>query len=386
MERRERAMESMGITNSLKSPVDDFPLEQQDMLHRIVKDDMDYIGKKFTKAHLFSGQTILITGGGGFIGYYLVLSLLNMQKKGAEVKQINILDRFPRGVPQWLQDLEAEGWPVKAIQFDVTQDSFTPFTQDADYIFHLASIASPTYYRKYPLDTLEANVFGLKRLLDSCLPFSPKGILFFSSSEVYGNPNAEFIPTPETYNGNVATVGPRACYDESKRFGETLCSLYHSENKLPIRIVRPFNNFGPGLDLNDRRIASDFTKAIKEQSDINVLSDGTPTRTYCYIADAIIGYLLVLTHHRFDIFNIGSDADEINVTDLAHLFAECALQLTGNKPEITYSNSPDPHYLTDNPERRCPNIDKARKELDFNPEISLEEGIRRYLVSCGVGL
>lgn len=378
-------MEDMGLTHPLKSPTE-FPLDQRDMLHRIVKDDMDYIVNKFTKAHLFDGQTILITGGGGFIGFYLVLSILNMRRKGGEVKQINILDRFPRGVPQWLRDLEAEGLPITAIQFDVTQDEFTPYTQDADYIFHMASIASPTHYRKYPLDTLEANVFGLKRLLDSCLPAAPKGILFFSSSEVYGNPDSQFIPTPETYNGNVATVGPRACYDESKRFGETLCSLYHSEYNLPIRIVRPFNNFGPGLDLNDRRIASDFAKAITTRSDIEVLSDGKPTRTYCYIADAVIGYLLVLTHNRFDIFNIGSDINEVSVTDLAHLFADCSLQLTGEKPKITYSKSVDPHYLTNSPERRCANINKARKELGFNPEISLEEGIRRYLVSCGVGI
>ncbi|RCW43489.1 NAD-dependent epimerase/dehydratase family protein [Paenibacillus prosopidis] len=364
--------------------------KQQNVMNRrpwdnpVIREDLSYMLQKFGKAERFAGRTIVITGGGGFIGYYLILFFLYMVDNGTPIRHLFILDRFIRGKPEWLMELESDDWPLTVKDFDVTVDPFE-FYGEADYLLHMASIASPTYYRRFPLETLEANVFGLKRLLDSCRTANSKGILFFSSSEVYGNPDPSAIPTPETYNGNVPTVGPRACYDESKRFGETLCHLYNQVHQLPIRIVRPFNNFGPGLHLDDRRISSDFARAIVRGEDIEIYSSGQPTRTYCYIADAIVGYLLALTYDRFEIFNIGSDSQEISAADMAALFSECARELTGKVTPIRYYVSEDVQYLTDNPERRCPDIGKARKLLGFDPVIPLKEGVLRYLQLHGVG-
>ena len=164
-----------------------------------------------------------------------------------------------------------------------------------DFVIHAASIASPTYYRKYPIATMDANVNGLRLLLDRCReqqaaghPVS--GFLFFSTSEIYGDPPPDQIPTAEAYRGNVSCTGPRACYDESKRFGETLCVNFARQFGLPITIARPFNNFGPGLKITDRRVIPDFARDLFAGKDLVLLSDGSPTRTFCYVADAIVGY------------------------------------------------------------------------------------------------
>ena len=124
----------------------------------------------------------------------------------------------------------------------------------------MASIASPMFYRKYPIETLDANIWGLRRLLDYYMEKEMKGFLFYSSSELYGDPAPEAVPTSEDYNGNVCATGPRACYDESKRFGETMCMLFAQQYGMPIGVVRPFNNYGPGMKINDKRVPADFAK------------------------------------------------------------------------------------------------------------------------------
>ena len=160
---------------------------------------------------------------------------------------------------------------------------------------------------------------------------TPAAVIFFSSSEIYGDPDAAHIPTKEDYRGYVNTIGPRACYDESKRFGETICYEYAKEYNLPITLVRPFNNYGPGMKLGDKRVPADFASAVMNNEDIVILSDGKPTRTFCYIADAITGYLKVLLHGSFDVFNIGIDKPEISILELANIYAQrgklCLYQL-----------------------------------------------------------
>ena len=146
----------------------------------------------------------------------------------------------------------------------------------------MASIASPSFYRKYPIETLDANIWGLRRLLDFYCEKNIRGLAFYSSSEIYGDPTPENIPTPETYRGNVDCQGPRACYDEAKRFGETMCYLFHQKYNMPITIIRPFNNYGPGVRLNDARVLADFANAVRQNKDIVMFSDGSPTRTFCY--------------------------------------------------------------------------------------------------------
>jgi UDP-glucuronate decarboxylase len=243
----------------------------------------------------------------------------------------------------------------------------------------MASIASPMFYRKYPIETLDANIWGLRSLLDYYSEKDIKGFLFFSSSELYGDPAPEAVPTSEEYYGYVSATGPRSCYDESKRFGETMCMLFAEKYNMPIGVARPFNNYGPGMKINDKRVPADFAKNIVDGNDIVILSNGSPTRTFCYIADSIAGYLKIMLHGKYDYFNIGIEKPEITITQLAEIYKKAGKEIFGYEGEVIFNSSEDKEYLTNNPQRRCPSIDKARKVLDYNPEIYVEDGVFRFL-------
>ena len=233
---------------------------------------------------------------------------------------------------------------------------------------------------------MDANVTGLRNLLaysvkqqENNMPV--EGFLFFSSSEIYGNPSPENIPTPETYNGNVSCTGPRACYDESKRYGETLCVNFAGQYGVPVKSARPFNNYGPGLKITDRRVIPDFAGDVLSGKDIVMLSDGSPKRTFCYVADAIVGYYKILLKGRSaTAYNIGVEVPEISMVELAEKIANLAGVLYDYKGKVVRQISPDKKYLVDNPDRRCPDISKARTELGYNPLITLDEGLRRSLI------
>jgi UDP-glucuronate decarboxylase len=247
---------------------------------------------------------------------------------------------------------------------------------EVDFIVHAASIASPTYYRKYPIKTMDANVQGLRNLLDHARVSPISSMLYFSTSEIYGDPDPAWIPTPEEYRGYVSCTGPRACYDESKRYGETLCVNFWSEHKIPIKIVRPFNNYGPGLNINDGRVIPDFFRDALSGKDIVLFSRGEDTRTFCYTSDAVTGYLLALmSGFNGEPFNIGSESPEVTMLQLA----ERVIKVTGTSRGVRFAQSPDQDYLTDNPRRRCPNIRKAREKLGYTPQVTLDEGLSRIL-------
>lgn len=354
----------------------------------IINKDLELICYNLNKefAHL-SGKKVLITGGAGFLGYYLVQALLHWNTKVDKTRQINVTvyDNFIRGVPHWLTTIEKNNENIKLIRHDITH----PLPVDMDdfhFVIHAASIASPSFYRKYPIETMDANVNGLRNLLDYCLRQKEKnkpveGFLFFSSSEIYGDPTPENIPTPETYFGHVSCTGPRACYDESKRYGETLCVNYAIKYNLPIKIARPFNNYGPGLKITDKRALPDFARDVFTGRDIVLLSDGSATRTFCYIADSITGYYKVLTNGKNgESYNIGKEEPEISVAELAEKVVSLSKALFNYKGKVVYKVSTDKDYLTHNPNRRCPVITKARKELGYAPGVSLDEGLKRTLI------
>jgi len=332
-----------------------------------------------------AGKRILITGGAGFLGYYLVRSVLywNALKLGSPIEVV-VFDNFQRGVPKWLEEI-GETAELKLVRHDITE----PLPEDLPgfhYIIHAASIASPTFYRKNPIETMDANVLGLRNLLELCRgrvggQDEVEGFLFFSTSEIYGDPVSMAIPTPETYAGNVSCTGPRACYDESKRYGETLCVNFYGQHGVPARIVRPFNNYGPGLKLDDGRLLSDFANCVLHDRDIVMFSDGSPTRTFCYISDAIIGYYKVLLRGRDgEPYNIGSDGPEVSVGEVAEQVTALAQEMFAYEGRVVRQVHEDRNYLVDNPNRRCPNIDKARAEFRFEPEVGLEEGLRKMLL------
>lgn len=350
--------------------------------NRIIQEDMEFIFNKLTpeEKQKFKDSTILITGCGGFLGYYF-MHFFNYYSETLNFKKIIALDNFLTGTKDWLDDLSRENERIHLHNFNVITDDLANIEEssDVDFVIHGASIASPIFYRIYPIETIDANVTGLRRIFDHYKGKDIKGLLFFSSSEIYGDPFPEFIPTSEDYRGNVATMGPRACYDEAKRFGETLCYYYYHQHGLPVSIARPFNNFGPGMNINDRRLPADFAKYVLEESDLTIYSDGSPTRTFCYVADAIAGYLKVLAHGTLDVFNIGTDTPEISVRRFAEVFVEKAAKIFNYQGKVVFNQSNDKEYMTDNPNRRCPNISKAKKTLNYNPSILVDEGVERYL-------
>lgn len=332
-----------------------------------------------------AGQRLLVTGGAGFLGYYLVRAALawNERVEAGERIAVTVLDSFARGVPDWLSQLPGGG--LEVLEHDIRYP-LPASLGHFDYVIHAAGIASPTYYRLHPIETMDANVVGLRSLLDRCVGAAERGeptrgFMFFSSSEIYGDPVPEHIPTMETYRGNVSCTGPRACYDESKRYGETLCVNFARQHDLPITMARPFNNYGPGLKISDRRVIPDLARDVLEGRDITLLSDGSATRTFCYAADAVAGYLKVLVRGRAgEPYNIGTEAPEVSMHELAERIANVARELLGYSGTVVHATSSDAEYLVDNPVRRRPSIDKARSELGYEPTVDLDDGLARTLV------
>jgi UDP-glucuronate decarboxylase len=353
----------------------------------VVRTDLDFIRESLSQElPRLHAKHLLITGGAGFLGYYLVQSMLHANQSLDEARQVHVtvFDNFIRGLPEWLQALKGNE-NLTLVRHDIT-NPLPEDMPDFHYIIHAASIASPTYYRKYPIETMDANVNGLRSLLEYSKRQKQKnlpveGFLFYSSSEIYGDPSPEHIPTPETYHGCVSTTGPRACYDESKRFGETLCVNFARQHDLPIAMARPFNNYGPGLKISDRRVIPDFARDILADRDIIMLSDGSPTRTFCYVADAVVGYYKILTAGKAgEAYNIGSEAPEVSMADLAERLAAISRELFGYRGKVVRQASEEKNYLVDNPNRRCPDIAKARRELGYAPGVELDEGLRRSLI------
>jgi UDP-glucuronate decarboxylase len=337
---------------------------------------------------ILQGKEILFTGGAGFLGYEFLhlLAQIGDQDKRNQIN-LTVYENFSRGRKKWLDDLSKRD-NVVLIEHDITQ----PLPKNGpsfDYIIHAASIASPTYYRLKPIETIDANVNGLRHLLDYAKCRAEEndpilGMLFFSTSEIYGDPSPESIPTSETYRGLVSCTGPRACYDESKRLGETLCVNFAHQYNVPVKIARPFNNYGPGLSLNDKRVLPDLARNMFQGDDLVLLSDGLATRTFCYITDAVTGYIKILVRGAAgESYNIGIETPEISMRELARLVVKLGAEYCNYEGTVSYQKSLDPAYLTDNPNRRCPNISKAKEELGYAPKIKLDDGLRKSIIWYG---
>ena len=333
-----------------------------------------------------SGKRLLITGGAGFLGYYLVQVPLAWNDAHPDQPPIHVtvFDNYFRGPTAWLGELEQRP-DVELYVHDVRE----PLPEDMGefvFIIHAAGIASPTYYRAHPIETMDANITGLRNLLDYARERLSTGrdftgFLFFSSSEIYGDPAADAIPTPETYRGYVSCTGPRACYDESKRYGETLCVNFAQQHGVRVRMVRPFNNYGPGMKITDGRVIADLCRDVLAGRDLVLLSDGSPSRTFCYVSDAVTGYYLALLRgRRGEPYNVGIDHPEISMLELAETTVRLSKELFGTHLAVTHRASAERDYLVDNPNRRCPDISKAQEDLGYVPKVTLEEGMRRTLL------
>ncbi len=349
----------------------------------VVSSDLARIVDDLTlELEALAGGTLLITGGAGFLGYYLVQVPLRWNERHPSRRiDVVVYDNFRRGAPAWLAELGQR--PDLAVH-EVDMRGPLPGDMPAvDHIIHAAGIASPAYYRAHPIETMDANITGLRNLLERAEvqargPRPVQNFLFFSSSEIYGDPEPSAIPTGEDYPGRVSSTGPRACYDESKRYGETLCVNFTRARGVRTTIARPFNNYGPGMKITDGRVIADFGRSIVEGRDIVMYSDGSPTRTFCYVSDAITGYYKVLTLGRSgEAYNIGTPGPEVSIRDLANRIAGIGREHAGYTGKVVTGVNPEQAYLVDNPNRRCPDISKAVGELRYRPRVALDDGLLR---------
>ena len=300
---------------------------------------------------------------------FLVYLLIYFNKKNKRKINIHVIDKNTKKFDNFKHDKN-----LKLIKTDINKK--LKFNIQYDYIIHGASIASPVFYKKKPLETIYSNVNGLLNILEN-YKFSKKlkSIIFMSSSEIYGDPNLKNIPTKETYNGNVSCIGPRACYDESKRLGETISTIFFNKHRVPIKIIRPFNVYGPGQNLKDKRIFPDLMNNIKMNKDIVLYSDGTPTRSFCYISDQIRGIIEVLFKGKNgEPYNIGNN-EEISIKKLAKL----AVKISKKKLNIKMKSNMDKTFNTDSPKRRCPDIKKMYSLNKWRPKINLKTGLLRTI-------
>lgn len=329
------------------------------------------VGDEFQK---LAGTTLLVTGAGGFLCSYFVDTVAALNDRVlSEPCRVIALDNFLIGLPERLAHLD--GRPdIEFVRHDMAQPLDL---ESVDWIIHGASVASPPFYRRYPLETIGVNVNGTWHLLELSRKRGVRGMLYFSTSEIYGDPDPAFIPTPEDYRGNVSCTGPRACYDESKRLAETLCTTYHRAHGTPVKIARPFNVYGPGQRLDDGRIIPDLIGAAVRRDPIVMYSNGRATRAFCYVTDAVAAsWHILLAGAGGEIFNVGNDQEEIEIRAVAERLREVA-----GPPhlEITYHTSDDADYLTDNPQRRCPDLGKLRGQFPWTPQVDLTEGLGRTL-------
>ena len=334
-----------------------------------IKEIYDSLGQNIER---LSGKTVLITGAAGFLGRYFMslLTYVNEINPSNPITIIALDNYITSGIPQGNNILRNDK-NVEWIVGDASIGSQLP--NKFDFIIHTAGIASPEHYRANPLLTIDVTINVTRSLLERAKKDNSR-MLFFSSSEIYGDPSPENVPTQESYRGNVSTLGPRACYDESKRLGETLCWIYQTYFGVHVCIARPFNVYGPGMMPKDYRVLPNFATQIALSKPLKIYGNGNQTRTFCYVSDAIIGFMKILLDSKTpDVFNVGNPSPEISMVDLAKLIK----QLINKDVEIELINYPT-SYPEDEPNRRCPDISKISKELSFNPKIDLEKGLVKF--------
>jgi UDP-glucuronate decarboxylase len=302
-------------------------------------------------------KKVLVTGGAGFLGSHLCDRLLR------EGNEVVCLDNYFTGQKQNIIHLVNNPF-FELVRHDVTM----PFFIEVDEIYNLACPASPVHYQYNAIKTVKTSVMGAINMLGLAKRIRAK-VLQASTSEVYGDP--EEHPQPESYWGHVNPIGPRACYDEGKRAAETLFINYHKQNNVRIKIIRIFNTYGPRMHPNDGRVVSNFIVQALKGEDITIYGDGSQTRSFQYVDDLIDGMLrMMATRDDFTgPVNLGNP-NEFTILQLA----EMVIHLTKSSSKIVSMPLPP-----DDPTQRQPNIDLAKKELDWVPKISLEEGLMKTI-------
>ena len=299
-------------------------------------------------------MNIVLTGGSGFIGSHLSKELL----KNGENKVI-VVDNLLTGNLNNIQDL-LDHENATFIQHDV-QDHIE-IDEKVDYVFHLASAASPVAYTENPVNTLKAGSLGTINTLGLARKHGAEYFLA-STSEVYGDPL--ITPQNEEYWGNVNPNGERSMYDEAKRFAEAATATYARSYDLKTKIIRIFNTYGPNMQLNDGRVVTNLIVQALNDEDLTIYGDGSQTRSFSYVSDTVAGIIAMMESNHYEVFNIGNPY-EMTVKELA----ETILKLTNSKSEIIYKPLPN-----DDPQQRRPEISKAKDKLNWEPKVGLETGL-----------
>lgn len=328
-----------------------------------IRKNLEYLKKKI------EGKTVLITGGAGFLGSWFCDVALSL---GANVICV---DNMSSGADANIKHL------IGNDKFTLIRKSVVDFETDKkiDFVVHMASMASPPLYQKHPVDTLDSNLIGIRKTLEIAKKNNSQGFLFTSTSEVYGNPPDDKIPTSEDYYGYVNSYGPRSMYDEAKRAAEAYCYAYYKEFGVHARIARIFNTYGPRLDVKStsqygRALAKFIVQALANEP-ISIYGNGAQTRSFCYITDQITGLFKLLLSDGIDseVINIGN-SKETTIIELINKITK----LTESKSKLV-RDSPPNYDIRDDPRRRCPNITKAKKLLNYEPKVGLDEGLKRTI-------
>jgi len=330
-------------------------------------------------------KTIVVTGGAGFIGSNLCIHLVAQSPDNYVI----CVDNLITGSIDNLHELMTPPHPrFKFIEHDITKPVNPSLfgEEHVHEIYHLASIASPEKYKKYSMETLLTSMNGTKCVLDYCVLYNCK-MLFTSTSEVYGDPLVH--PQPETYYGNVNTVGERSCYDEGKRVAETL--IYEYQKRFPdleLKVARLFNTYGPRMDLDDGRVITNFIRQIKRDAPITIYGDGTQTRSFCYVDDTVRGLVAFMGAAETSVgdvgpVNIGNPGCEFTMNELVEVFRRALRRAEGgdggDRSHDDRSGAFAVKYLPrtqDDPMCRRPVITKAQELFGFSCVVGLEEGIR----------
>jgi UDP-glucuronate decarboxylase len=318
----------------------------------------NFILKNLSRISVKKGSNILIVGCSGFISKYLIHVLLDILKKKIYIIGVDNVK------PNYLH---------KNFVFYkknlLKQKLKNIFKKKINLIIHLAGIPTPAEYKKNPLATVFLNAELTKSLLEFAKENNSK-FIYFSSSEIYGNPDKSNIPTKENYKGNVSSIGPRSCYDESKRLGETYCYIYKTYFNLKCKIIRPFNVYGAGMKKNDERVIPTFINKIYKSKNLTVFGNGKQMRSYCHIYDAIVMIIYIIFNGTKFVYNVGNSSEEISANNLA-IKIKKLLKSKAKIKKIKYPKK----YPEDEPNRRCPDLSNIYSEFNYKPKVSLSEGI-----------
>lgn len=333
--------------------------------------------KNICKDEIFNcckGKTFLITGANGFLPSYMVYTLLYLNEKffSDKCKIIALVRNKIKAIEKFKNYLDRKDFEL------LVQDVCDPIhiTDKVDYIIHAASQASPKYYFVDPVGTLKPNIIGTYNLLELAREKKPESFLFFSSSEVYGNTNN--ISIDEKTYGYLSPLEIRSCYAESKRMAETMCLSYLHQYNIPVKFVRPFHTYGPGMLLDDGRVFADFVNNIICNNDIILKSDGNAVRTFCYLSDATLAFFIVLFRgNKGEAYNVSNENCSISIKELAYLLTKI---FNERNLSVDIKDSKQSNYIKSNIYKSIPNIDKI-KSLNWNAKINLETGFKRTVKS-----